>query len=104
LHRNAIAKYLELINLMTYPNPAGYYGLKMNIIFQDDISNFDSDRLKQTLGDLAAFLNRDDEAFGYQDSYTCTGFHQWVNTLPESQVIDLIRWIAELLAAKNNEA
>jgi len=81
-------------------NTAGYYGLEMNIIFQDDISNFDIERLNQTLWDLTAYLNRDDQAFAYQDSYTCTGFHKWVESLSESQTVALIRWIAEVLSTK----
>jgi len=81
-------------------NPAGYYGLEMNIIFQDDISNFDSERLHQTLWDVTAFLNGDDQSFAYQDSYTCTGFKEWVNTLTESQIVALIRWLAEVLSTK----
>jgi deoxyhypusine synthase len=86
---------------MTYPNPSGYYGLQMPEIFEQDITSFDSDRLKQIVWDVTAFLNRDDQAFGYTGSYLSTGFDEWVNTLSETKVIDLIRWLAELLAAKS---
>lgn len=87
---------------MPYPNPAGY-GLKMPSIFEEDITRYlDIDRLKQIVWDVAAFLNRDDQAFGCRTSYISTGFDEWVNTLPENQVIDLIRWLSEVLAAKSN--
>lgn len=85
---------------MPFPNPSGYYGLPMPEIFEQDITSFDSDRLKQIVWDVTAFLNRDDQAFGYTGSYLSTGFDQWVNTLTESQTVALIRWIAEILATK----
>lgn len=89
---------------MTYPNSAGYYGLKMPSIFEEDITRYlDIDQLKQIVWDVAAFLNRDDQAFGYTGSYLSTGFEQWVNTLTQNQVIDLIRWLSEVLAAKANQ-
>jgi deoxyhypusine synthase len=88
---------------MTYPNPSGYYGLQMPEIFEQDITSFDSDRLKQIVWDVTAFLNRDDQAFGYTGSYLSTGFDEWVNTLSETKVIDLIRWLSEVLSAKANK-
>lgn len=88
---------------MPYPNSAGYYSLPMPEIFEEQITSFDSDQLMQTLWDVTAFLNRDDQAFGYTGSYLSTGFDEWVNTLTEIQVIDLIRWLAEVLSARANK-
>ena len=82
---------------MTYPNPAGYY-LPLPEAFETEVVAMGKNQLTQFLDDLASHLNRDDEDFGFEGVYTSNDFDGFVDTLKKSDLIALIRWVAECLS------
>lgn len=83
---------------MTYPNPAGYYGLKMPEAIESEITTFSKDKLMQTFYDLASYYNRDYSSFAIESVYPSCDFDDFVNPLNQSELIALIRWVTERLA------
>ncbi len=86
---------------MTIPNPAGYY-LPLPEEIEAEITELDYEELTQTLADLVGHLNRDDDAFEFQGVYTFPKFDFFVNAMKQTDLIALIRWVAEIVATKVN--
>ncbi len=83
---------------MTYPNPAGYYGLQMPEAIETEITALDRDDLQWFLTDLAAYLNRDDQAFAFESVYGTHSLDAFIEAINASDLIAIIRWVAERLA------
>jgi hypothetical protein len=83
---------------MTYPNPAGYY-LPLPEAFETEVVAMGKNQLTQFLDDLASHLNRDHEEFEFDGVFTSLDFDDLINlVLKESDLIALIRWVAECLS------
>ena len=82
---------------MTYPNPAGYY-LPLPEAIEREITALDRDDLQWFLGDLAAYLNRDDVNFPFESVYGTYSLDAFIEALNASGLIALIRWVAECLS------
>jgi hypothetical protein len=83
---------------MTHPNPAGYYGLQMPEQLETEITELDCEELTQTLSDLVGHLNRDDDAFEFEGVYVSSEFDGFMHEMKQTDVIALIRWVAERLS------
>lgn len=87
---------------MTYPNPAGYY-LPLPEAIEAEITALDYEGLTQTLADLGGYLNSVLVfGFEFQGVYTSHDFVRFVNDMKETDLIALIRWVAEIVATKAN--
>ena len=82
---------------MTYPNPAGYY-LPLPEVFEAEITALNYEGLTQTLADLVGHLNRDDDAFEFEGVYVSSEFDCFMHEMKQTDVIALIRWVAERLS------
>lgn len=87
---------------MTCPQLAGYYGLELREDLENEVTALDKDDLELMLLDLASYLNRDDEDFGFESVYASIDLDDYIEALKYSDFITFIRWIAELLAVKAN--
>lgn len=87
---------------MTSHNPAGYYGLKLRADLENEVNSLDKADLELLLLDLAAYLNRDDEEFGFESAYASVELDTYIEDLKYSDLIAFIRWVAEILAVKAN--
>lgn len=81
---------------MTYPNPAGYYGLQLPESVETEITDLDYVQTCEMANDLAYSLAP------YGDDFNCDHLSDvadlYIQRLPIEQQIALLRWIAERLA------
>lgn len=90
---------------MTYPNPAGYYSLKLSPVIEEAIQALDYEKLVILAHSLTYNLgDGSEERFYCFIPFTPSSFDDAINQLSTTDKLSLLRWIAELLAAKNNEA
>ena len=82
---------------MILPKPAGYY-LPLPEALEIEITSLNFDELVQTLADFTCYLNRDDEDSEFDCAYTSNYFSAFIDFAKESDLISLIRWIAERLS------
>lgn len=82
---------------MTFPNPAGYYGLQIPESVETEITELDYVELAETLNDItySLTLSGDEPAFEYLSADAQAFYDELVSV--EAR-IDLIRWLAEGLA------
>lgn len=90
---------------MTYPNPAGYYSLKLPESVEEAIQVLESTELITLIHSLIYHLGEGkDDRFYCFIPFTPSSLDDAIDKLSRKDKISLIRWTAELLAAKNNEA
>ncbi len=86
---------------MTYPNPAGYYNLKLSPEREAEITGRNFESLLEILMELTESIYLE---HGFVSSSLDQEFDAYIDSLALADQLSLIRWIGELLAAKNNEA
>lgn len=86
---------------MTYPNPAGYYGLQMPEDIQKEIAELDYIELAETLNDITYAITPtgNDPTFEYLSSEASAYFA----LLVIEDRIAFIRWLSEILSAIANK-
>ncbi len=82
---------------MTYPNPAGYYGLKMPEQFETEITSLDYVELSEVLNDITYSLVPCGEV-DVETGHLSIEADEYIRSLDPEPRIALIRWIAERLA------
>lgn len=65
--------------------------------FIKEFSRLDIDSLKQLVWDLSSYLNRDDQAFAYEGSFSSKAFIEYIRFCSDSQIVGLIIVVGTIL-------
>lgn len=65
--------------------------------FITEFSGLDIDSLKQLVWDLSSYLNRDDQAFTYEGSFSSKAFVEYLHSCSDSQIVGLIIAVGTIL-------
>jgi len=91
---------------MTFPNPAGYY-LPMPEQFEREVESLPLQKLQRLNLDVSESISclfeleedQTSEGFTFYFYGVSRDFDFWASSLPIGKLIDLQRWITELMAA-----
>ena len=87
---------------MTFPQPAGYYGLQLSEQLEAKITSFNQVALAATNADVAIYLNEriyeDTTDVTFDSSYLSGKDDRFIESLTNSELIAFQRWICDRLA------
>lgn len=83
---------------MTFPQPAGYYGLQLSESAENLITSLNYKDTFNLLYDVVYHTSQTEERFYAQGFMLCKCFEDEIDALTTANKIDLIRWLGDRLA------
>lgn len=82
---------------MTSHNPAGYYGLEIPDIYQNEIDELTCSALIEVAHEITTAIAKQTE---FTSTHLCYGFDGYIENFTIKDKISLLRWITEIILLK----